>query len=158
MLIAHLPMGYIIYKKFSPESNYFFLAIALFFSALPDIDLIYFYLFDRSEHHHKLFPHIPLFWICSFSIFFLLRNKFSKEFTLVFKIAVISVFIHLLLDTLVGYIWWLYPIVDKSFFLIEIPNKYNHWIINFIFHWTFIIELLIVTYAIFLFFRSYYSE
>ena len=60
--------------------------------------------------------------------------------------------IHLALDSLVGGILWLYPFNSTAYTLIIVPARFGHWVLNFVFHWTFIIELGIVVLAIIAFF------
>ena len=54
---------------------------------------------------------------------------------------------HLLLDTLVGHIWWLYPLAEQSFSLAEVENRFQPWWMNFILHWTMLFELAIIAVA-----------
>ena len=76
MLIAHLPAGYLVTKaliRVLPSDNSIdtkhLLVFGLAFSVIPDLDLFYFYFVDSSAHHHKLFPHLPIFWLCVFFLF-----------------------------------------------------------------------------------------
>jgi hypothetical protein len=55
--------------------------------------------------------------------------------------------IHMLLDSLVGDIWWFAPFIDKPYSLFTVPALYKPWWINFIFHWSFAVELGIVLWA-----------
>ncbi len=149
MLIAHIPTGIIItsiiIKKHKvKEENRFLWFSGITSSFLPDVDLFYFYLIDSSQHHHKLFPHIPLFWLCILlpTIIYAEAKK-SQLLLLASSLFLLNIFIHLLMDTVAGHIWWLYPFIDHSYVFIKIPNIYQHWILNFIFHWTFIIELML---------------
>ena len=159
MFIAHLPAGYIttsiFIDKFVPREKvnlklvWFF---GLFASITPDLDLVYFYLFDSSVHHHKLFPHIPAFWLVFFVCFFLLaRLRRSTTLYCIGLVSSINLLVHLILDTFVGYVWWLYPLVDKPFYLVEVPAVQSHWILNFLFHWTITLEIVILFIAGYLF-------
>lgn len=50
---------------------------------------------------------------------------------------------HLLLDTIVGDIWWLYPYVDTPFALFVVPSLYRPWWLNFVLHWSFMVEVAV---------------
>jgi len=76
MLIAHLPAGYLLTKALIAKlpshaalNKRYLLFLGLFFSIVPDLDLFYFYFVDSTEHHHKLFPHVPVFWLGVFIIY-----------------------------------------------------------------------------------------
>ncbi len=55
---------------------------------------------------------------------------------------------HLLLDTLVGDIWWLMPFVNKPFAFFHITAVNHPWWLNFLLHWSFLLELALVVAAI----------
>jgi inner membrane protein len=61
MLIAHAPAGYIIAKTLNKRSSAAFVICSLIFSIWPDIDLLYYYLFEYGKvFHHTYFPHLPI--------------------------------------------------------------------------------------------------
>jgi inner membrane protein len=94
-------------------------ATALLGSVFPDLDWFYFYFVDhRRHHHHTYWTHLPIFWTLAIPIALLLLRvaRTRRAFTLT---AVFGggAFLHLLLDSIVGQIWWLYPWVDEPFSL-----------------------------------------
>ncbi len=157
MFIAHLPLGYITAKfvishfKMQQNLQKKLLFIALLASVLPDFDLFYFYLIDSSKHHHLYFPHIPIFWLVSFVIIALWLYIRKSTYMIFLTIFAINISLHLILDSLVGDIWWLYPWIDKPYALFTISAIYQPWWLNFILHWTFAVELLILAIAVFIF-------
>ncbi len=157
MFIAHLPLGYITAKfvisRFTVQQNLQkkLLFIALLASILPDFDLFYFYLIDSSKHHHLYFPHIPIFWLVLFVIIALWLYIRKSAYMIFLTIFAINISLHLILDSLVGDIWWLYPWIDKPYALFTISAIYQPWWLNFILHWTFAVELLILAIAVFIF-------
>lgn len=165
MFIAHLPAGYILakklYQKFPPSlisKRIFFIAV-LAGSIFPDLDLFYFYFIDaRSVHHHYYFFHWPLPFL-SIGIISALLYFFSPQVTLK-KIALIcvlfcsAVMLHIILDTFVGDIWWFMPFIDQPYALFEVPAVQSHWILNFVLHWSFIVELIICIYSLRLFLKG----
>ncbi len=58
------------------------------------------------------------------------------------------------LDSVASGIKWLYP-VDPSYFGIwRIPSIHDWWVTNYLFHWTFLIELMITATAAVVFFKD----
>ncbi len=116
-------------------------------SIFPDFDMIFFYFVDdRQYHHHRYWTHLPVYW---FAISAALLLGFSRLRSCVSHVELAAVFIanvflHLVLDTIVGDIWWLYPFVDRPYRLAIVPALYHPWWLNFILHWSFAIETIII--------------
>lgn len=157
MIIGHLPAGYILSNlSYSHFSQYlidykYFIFWGMLGSIAPDIDMLYFYFVDHGRvHHHKYFTHFPLVWgillLISIVIFSKVKQKYSV-YALIFSIAG---FCHLLLDSIVGDIWWFAPFVDKPFALATVPALYKPWWVSFIFHWSFLLEIAVVLWAFWL--------
>ncbi len=155
MIIGHLPAGYIFTKLLArklinKEINLrVFILVGVIGAILSDLDMFYFYLIDnRQHHHHTYWPHYPTVWLGLLFIFTVWyrfgNNKSTAILGLVFSV---NGFLHMLLDSIVGDIWWFAPFVDKSFAVFMVPALYNPWWLNFILHWTFILELLILLWA-----------
>src|SRR5262249_26358818 len=53
-------------------------------------------------------------------------------------------FVHLLLDSIVGRIWWLAPFVDRPFSLFTVHGTYKPWWLNFMLHWSFALEIALL--------------
>ena len=162
MFIAHLPAGYILAKYLEKRISPHYLTKKAFFSAVligavfPDIDLFYFYLIDnRSVHHHKYFLHWFSFWIPIFVIA-LSAFKFSlfkQSITLFLSLFAGAALLHICLDTFVGDVWLFAPFIDRAYVFFEVTNRYQPWWLNFIFHWSFGVELLICAYSYMLYTR-----
>lgn len=155
MLIAHVPMGYIIAKKRKAETKSL-MSASILFSVLPDFDLLYYYIFDdRSRSHHLYFPHLPIAMFGSFLVL-LPFVQFSpiKKLRPYVSLFYINWVVHLILDTVTGGIAWLYPLKSTLIKLIQIPAHMSHWILSFIFHYSFLIEIGIVFYAFLLWKKS----
>ena len=155
MLIAHMPAGYIVAKAAKQEKKSVVLS-SLIFSIWPDLGLIYFYFFDNtSTFHRHHFPHLPIVmaiaFIATLPLYFW---KPFKKFQIYYLLFFINWLIHLVLDTFTERIFWLYPFSNEGFRLIEIPAVFHHWIISFVLHWTFAVELAIVAIALILFVRT----
>ncbi len=157
-MIAHLPAGYIfsrlLFKKLVDKGfDLRLVAPSCLLGAIaPDLDMIYFHLVDnRQHHHHSYWSHYPVVWITLLLLFALwFRYLSQKSFAFTGLIFSSTVFIHLLLDTVVGDVWWLAPFVDKPFSIFVLPAIHNPWWLNFMLHWTFSLEILITIWAVYL--------
>ena len=158
MFVAHLPAGYLITRYYlrtfdnnSTKSNTmkYYVWFGLFCSVLPDLDLIYFYLIDHRQHaHHTYWTHIPLFWVLfSGLLYFGAKALFTKNVGLASVILLVNTQLHLLLDSVAGGIYWLYPLNGEKYRLFEVTAQFDWWVWNFILHWTFLFELLIIVTA-----------
>lgn len=151
MLIAHLPAGYCLARlgqKFSPNWP---IAPTVIGAILPDLDMLWFYLIDSSVHHHKLPTHLPIFWVVVLGTLGLALWLIKHKSALLKLAAFASgLFLHLVLDSVFAPIWWLYPFSNQTVELIQIPATYSHWILSFVLHWSFLLELAIVSTALWL--------
>jgi len=157
MLIAHLPSGYLLgisINKLSTKFSFTYKSVtvaALAGSVVPDIDLVYFYTVDAKQHlHHTYWTHMPLFW-CVLYIPMAVAMRCSKDSKaiILLSIAFAGVLLHLALDTLTGSINWLYPITSNGHALVTVPTVHKWWILNFLLHWTFLLEIGIAIIAFF---------
>lgn len=152
MMIAHLPAGYLygyLCYKYGGQNHlgkkgiYGACCLGAIF---PDLDMFYFYLLDnRQTHHHEYWTHLPCVWLVAGIIVFICRFIFSDNKKTILGVLFIGGgFIHLMLDSLVGDVWWLYPFIDKPYALFTVPARYSPWWLNFILHWSFLAEVLIL--------------
>jgi inner membrane protein len=161
MFLAHLPAGYlltkILQKKFRTEK---FMSAGLLGSIFPDFDIFWFYFIDQKRHlHHSYLTHIPSFWLLLYSItFFAISITSRQKYKPLVMIFFAAIFSHLVLDTVVGKIQWLSPFNNTSYYLFEVPVQYNFWVWNFIFHWSFRLEIIIIVITIYVWFKSYKSK
>lgn len=165
MFIAHLPAGYITSRYYCQflaanhapgNSRNIIMAVGMLGSIMPDLDLFYFYIIDNRQHsHHSYITHTPILWLLTFSLIFVLGKLKNlillQQLNIIFHI---NIAIHLLLDTFVGGIKWLYPLSNHYSQWFNIPSEYQWWVWNFILHWSFFAELAIVALAAYLFIYS----
>ena len=153
MFIAHLPSGYLLCKtvagKMKGVSWRAILLAGLMGSVIPDVDLLYFYLIDARQHSHHSYPsHIPIYWLSIYLIcvvtFYITKKHRLVSLASVFMLGVL---LHLLLDSVAGGILWAYPFSTTYFVVTTVPAQYDWWVLNFILHWTFAIEAVIVVSA-----------
>jgi inner membrane protein len=164
MFIGHLPAGYMLTRSMwskldrpgLPTPNWMpFLFAGLVASVFPDIDLVYFYLIDNRQHlHHSYWTHLPFYWLV-IGVLVLSFISVSRKKWLLPYLAVVeaNLFLHCFLDTIVGKIRWLYPISKEDIVLFNIPMIHDWWILNFILHWSFLLEPLIVITSIYVYMR-----
>lgn len=163
MFIAHLPSGYILAKLLEKKFRHNLLSKKVFFivmmigAVFPDIDLFYFYLFDnRSVHHHKYFLHWFSFWIPIFliSYFCFKRSVYASQFALMTMLFSGAALLHICLDTFVGDVWLFAPFIDRAYVFFEVTSRYQPWWLNFILHWSFVVELLICFIAMWMYWKD----
>ena len=156
MFVAHLPAGYLLTRRIlghaptNESTSRRILALGLAASVLPDFDLLYFYLIDqRQTLHHLYWPHLPLAWLGPAAVCVLVciwtRSRLLAAVFLVFHA---NLFLHLVLDTVAGQMFWLYPFDKTSFVLVDVPARHGWWVWNFVLHWTFGLELMICLWAL----------
>lgn len=157
MFIGHLPAGYVsaklLFNRFTDTgvAAKFFILAGMLGAIAPDLDMFYFYLIDnRQNHHHTYWPHYPVLWLAMLvlsSIWF--KSATRKSGSACALIFSINGFIHMLLDTIVGDIWWFAPLVDKPYAIFTVEAVYKPWWLNFILHWSFALEILVSVWALY---------
>jgi inner membrane protein len=148
MFIAHLPAGFLLTSALTRGKHggsRALLALGLAGSVFPDVDLLRNFLIDeRRVHHHRYWTHLPAWWL-AITIVVLLAHAWRRDPRLR-AIAVVflpNVWLHLVLDTWVGHIAWAWPVDDRFFAFVEVPRRYAWYVWSFVFHWTFLLEVLI---------------
>jgi len=153
MFIAHLPAGYLAARllarctgiKATPTLVLAGMAGGVF----PDMDLLYGAWVDGGRvHHHLYWPHLPLVWASAGVLFLLARRRLGDACGRLCGVFMLGVWSHLLLDSVAGDIWWLWPWLDTPFSLINIPAIHTPWWLNYLLHWSFAVELAIVALAL----------
>lgn len=154
MLTAHLPSGYIaarLAQRLGPLPHA--MPVALVASVLPDLDMIWFHAVDHGAvHHHRYWVHVPVFWaaLAAMSLPLLWRGRWRRPALLFFAV----ILLHLALDTIGGGILWGAPFSDRLMSLVTVPPAHGHWIVSFLLHWSFGLELAIWAWAIWLWRRA----
>ena len=152
MTFGHLSAGYItsklLFKEFKHQSVYAkaFMFWGLFGSIAPDFDVLYSLTADHIPvNHHAYFSHFPLFWLALLlmSLFWLQLHRHRNQNPASAFIFSLNGFIHTILDTVTGEIWWLAPFVNKPFSLAAERSE-----IPYFTDWTFGIELFLLLLAI----------
>ena len=170
MFIAHGPAGYLLAKtvyRDRGKNQLILILITVAASLAPDLDLLYFYLIDhRAHNHHSYWPHIPFYWLLIYCLAIGVAVALNAERFLAFaSAAFLGVGLHLFLDTITGGIRWIFPFSNKYYAFVDIPAVYSWWVLNFLLHWTFLLEIILVLLACYqikfahsLFFRSCDTE
>ena len=145
MFIGHFPAAYIIAKATRAKTNRGTRIGFLVGSVLPDIDILWFYLVDaRQHHHHNYITHKPALWFVVFLVGFLLRShKLGRV-----AIAVgLGGLLHMGLDSIVGQVTWAWPISAFAQPLVTVPATQSWWVMSFVLHWTFAVEIVLILFA-----------
>ena len=111
---------------------------------------LYFYTLDgRQHHHHSYWTHYPSVW---FALMLLAWGasrikpwSTGGTWLLIFSM---SGFLHLLLDCIVGDIPLLAPWSMRFHALATVQAQYPPWWLNFLLHWSFFLELLIIAVSV----------
>lgn len=148
MFLAHLPAGYLLAKatRLRTLGRKAVMTASLLGAIAPDLDLFYFYTLDaRRHHHHSYWTHYPSLWLAltlaAWGVSRFKRWNAGATWMLIFSM---SGFLHLLLDCIAGDIPLLAPWSMRFYALAEVPARMHPWWLNFLLHWSFLLELLII--------------
>lgn len=156
MLIAHLPAGYIIGTAARRRvSSPAILATALIGSVAPDFDMIYFHALGGRVHHHTYVTHWPLFWLASALLILPLLKLLRPAWLAAGFVFFATAMLHMVMDTVAAPLFWLAPFSFHEFELVRVPATHANWIMSFLLHWTFLLELSICLSALVLFLIRY---
>lgn len=156
MFIAHAPSGYLLATQFVdrartlPVRASVAVAAGVIGALASDFDMLWFYLVDaRQTHHHKYISHWPVLWLSLLLLALLWRHTRPLSA----GAAVLGIFsagglLHMVLDSVVGDIWWFAPFIDRPFALFTVPALHTPWWLNFLLHWSFALELAICVGAV----------
>jgi inner membrane protein len=155
MIVGHLPSGYVLAKLLAEKVAHIgatprqILLACLLGAIAPDFDMLYFHLVDNGKHHHHTYwSHLPIVWLSSLLLCMLCYKLTSrKKETMLSMLLVLAGIVHLILDSIVGDIWWLMPLVDKPYSLFGVPARFDPWWLNFILHWSFAMEMVLWLWA-----------
>ena len=153
MLIAHAPAGYILGRVANVQRNV--MLAVLLASVLPDFDMLWFHLVDGGAvHHHRYWTHAPGFWamIAAVTLSFLAVRKSQRLWPA--ALCFIAILLHLVMDTFVGDIMWLWPFSTEFYHFTTVPVTHSNWVLSFVLHWSFLVELLICAVALILFLKK----
>ncbi|MEO0745665.1 MAG: metal-dependent hydrolase [Pseudomonadota bacterium] len=148
MIVGHLAAGYLAARGLAAIGAGALFGGMLIGSVLPDIDMLWFALVDQGRvHHHDYLTHRPVVWAGLLCVGLALRRAS------VIGVA-LGALLHLALDSIAGKIAWAWPISDAATPLVIVPATQAHWLLSFIFHWTFALELALCALALALFVRT----
>jgi hypothetical protein len=154
VITAHLPSGYVLGRVLDqrPSPAPLVLPAAVIGGVLPDFDLIWFYLIDdRSFHHHRYWVHIPAFWAMVATVVLPLIAWLNRRYLIAATAFFAAILLHIFLDTIAGGVLWGWPFADNLTHFVTVTPRFDNWVLNFIFHPVFVLELLIWAAAFFLY-------
>ncbi len=168
MLLAHAPAGYLLGRILSrtvfkdripPErSDSFYrnlILAGMIGGILPDIDFIYHIFIDSDKTpHHSYITHMPVFWLALMSVFLFIYffKKSSSKLPVLITLCS-GALLHLVCDTITGIVFWFYPLSKKGYNLFDVSDTHIWWVHNYMYHWTFLIEIAIIVTAMAIFLR-----
>lgn len=143
MFIGHLPGAYLFFRATAPGLTKATFAAAMIGAVAPDIDMLWFYLIDnRSHHHHEYITHRPVLWAGLLAAGLILRWLAPRAGSILAAFGAGGL-VHMALDSIVGEVAWAWPLSDFSHPLLTVPATQSHWILSFLTHWTFAVEIAI---------------
>lgn len=152
MLIAHLPAGYILGTVARRgASSHAIMAAALIGSVAPDFDMAYFYASGGRVHHHAYVTHWPLFWLASAILILPLLKWLRPAWLAAGFVFFSAALLHMVMDTIAAPLSWFAPFSLHEFELVRVPATHANWIMSFLLHWTFLLEIAICLSAFALF-------
>ncbi len=141
MFIGHLPGGYLAARALWRNGQTTLIFATLIGSVLPDIDMLWFYLIDHgSTHHHSYLTHRPAIWAALTLFGLAIRRPMIIALGL-------GALVHMCLDSIVGAIAWGWPFTNANAPLIKVPATHENWALSFLFHWTFLVEIVLLVTA-----------
>lgn len=154
MFIGHLPGAYLVFRAAAPNLGKLAFAAAMIGAVAPDIDMLWFYFVDdRGHHHHSYLTHRPIIWAGILFAGLLLRPCAARSGTFLTFFGAGGL-VHLKLDSITGAVAWLWPFSDATYPLVVVQATHPHWILSFLHHWTFKIELVIAAVALVVWYKS----
>ncbi len=105
--------------------------------------------------HHSYATHTPLFWAALSVLAVLLARLLEWKAEKMAAGFFLGVLLHLVLDTVAGGVEWLWPFSTASYVLTDVPARHHPWVLNFLLHWTFGLEVAICVIAGLLFLRDH---
>lgn len=147
MFIAHLPAGYLLSKAtLRHHQTPGLLALGCVASIAPDFDLAWWYFIDNKQiNHHEYLTHKPILWVSILSIGMIIsgltRNHWLGWASLLTGLGGL---LHCLMDSWNSGIRWFWPISNTNYRLVDVAARFDPWWFNFLWHWSFVAELLIL--------------
>jgi inner membrane protein len=152
MIFSHAPGGFIAAfvtkrwwtRSLTKKQITILYIVSMIAAVLPDIDVIYFYLFDATVRHrqhitHSLFLYL-LIWLIFYTIGFFKKSQVLKSTGF---ILFIGGFFHLLLDSVTTGVPWFYPQSLRTWGLLNLPWFNFDFVYEHLFLFTLSIEVLI---------------
>ncbi len=162
MIIGHAPAGYVLstllIRRFSLSTKvpcHILLTAGTLGALVPDLDMLYFHFVDgRQHHHHSYFTHFPIVWaallLLSACWFFPAQRKAGPIVVMIFSIWCSTASLEIY--------GGLHQLIMCFFSLVTVPALYKPWWLNFMLHWSFLLELGVVIWALALWRRNSFAS
>ncbi|KMW60503.1 membrane protein [Candidatus Rhodobacter oscarellae] len=149
MIIGHLPSTYLAFRFLTPKSwPRSFVLGGVIGGVVPDIDMLWFFTIGAQQvHHHNYLTHRPALWVGLLIAALLFGWSRGRMPALVIGLALGAV-LHVVLDSVAGNIAWAWPLSDHAHPLVVVEATHSHWILSFINHPYFQVEIAVTLIAI----------
>ncbi len=148
MFIGHLPGAYLVFRAAAPNIGKLAFAAAMIGAVAPDVNILWFYFVDdRGHHHHSYLTHRPIIW-AGFLLLGLMIRAHALKISTFLTFFGAGGLVHMALDSITGQVAWLWPFSDATHPLVVVQATHSHWILSFLNHWTFKVEIAITVVAL----------
>ncbi|MFK7751496.1 MAG: metal-dependent hydrolase [Sedimentitalea sp.] len=152
MFIGHFPAGYLAMRAARARGHV--MMWGLIGAVAPDLDMLAFHFwYDGAVHHHNFVTHRPAVWagITVVALLGLWLGRQPWAFAmLAFGAAGL---LHMCLDSIVGQIAWGWPFSEAAAPLVVVSATHDWWVMSFLTHWTFGVELIVCATALLVWWR-----
>ncbi len=162
MVFAHIPSGYLLANLFVQKRKWptWLLWLGMLGATFPDFDILLAEFTTHDMIGHRVSPmHFPIVWalVAAILLTIILLTK-QKSWLPAWGVFFSAAMLHLVLDTLVGDIYWLAPFSWTPIHIISIPSHHAWWLADHVLHWSFLFEIGIIVAAAIIFFRGGYRD
>jgi len=149
MIVGHLPAGYLAARALegTVTRDVVIWWAMLAGAVVPDLDMLWFIFVDQGKvHHHTYLTHDPALWAA------ILLTGLAVSVRILVGLG-LGGLLHMALDSIAGAVRWGFGDVSWQGPIVEVPASQSHWLLSFLLHWTFGVELLICCAAAVVFWR-----
>ena len=102
-------------------------------------------------HHHSYLTHRPALWLSLLVVALLVRRWHLGA---ALSAQSLGAVLHMALDSIAGQIAWGWPATHHAAPLVAVPATQDWWVMSFLLHWTFTVELVICAAALLVWWRG----
>jgi len=127
----------------------------MFGAVAPDLDHFLQVMPDPSdEPHHYYFTHFPLFWLLLCMISYVWLSSSNNQNPLSAFMFSLGGFIHTMLDTVIGSIYWFAPFSDEEYGIVSFVKYYDPSKLPDFWNFGYVLDFLVILWAFTLWSKS----